>query len=186
MHLYPEFYKKQPIPFNFLQRQLATLEYEFSENKPFWGFIDSLRLIFNVLPKPKRYDLDKRIKPEGEDATFSAHQIMQKKIFCIHCWRMVYRYPSQNGKHLCEAHDMPSTSSEYKRLNRLIAKASSEGITLFNALLVMLKQNTINRKKYCADKFALLACLFLPNMNAFLIEHFASIGSYTEEGFSAQ
>ncbi|MDY3808628.1 hypothetical protein [Desulfovibrio porci] len=183
MHLYPEFYKKQPISFDFLQRQLATLEYEFSENKPFWGFIDSLRYIFNVLPKPKRYDLDKRIKVEGEDATFSAHQIMMQEFQCIHCWRMVYRYPSLNGKILCESHDMPSTSKEYKKRQRMLTEANHSATVLFNGASLFLKQLTIETKTCCAHKLSVFMCMVFPHVREFLLKTFAENGAYTETAF---
>lgn len=183
MHLYPEFYKKQPISFQFLQRQLATLEYEFSEDKPFWGFIDSLRLIFTVLPKPKRYDLDRRIKKEGEDATFSDHQIMMQELPCIHCWRMVYRYPSQNGKLLCETHDMPSTSNEYQKRQRMLSEANHYTAVLFNGLILLLKERTQKAKVYLAYKFSVLMCMQLPNVRKFLLSAFAENGAYSEAEF---
>ena len=183
IHLYPEFHKKQPISFEFLQHQLATLEYQFSEDKPFWGFIDSLRFIFTVLPKPKRYDLDRRIKKEGEDATFSARQIMMQELPCIHCWRMVYRYPSQNGKVLCETHDMPSTSNGYQKRQRMLAEANHYAAVLFNGVSLILKERSQKTKKYHAHKFSALMCTLLPNVRAFLLSAFAENGAYSEAEF---
>lgn len=183
IHLYLEFHKKQPISFEFLQRQLATLEYQFSEDKLFWGFIGSLRLIFIVLPKPKLYDLDRRIKKEGEDATFLAHQIMMQELPCIHCWRMVYRYPSQNGKLLCETHDIPSTSNGYQKRQRMLAEANHYAIELFSDVSRILMERTREEKIYLAHKFSVSRCMLLPNVRAFLLSVFAENGAYSKAEF---
>ncbi len=169
-HLYPEHYKKQPTSFAELNRRLASLENQFHEDSPCLELVESLREIFKVLSKPKRYDLDKRVSKNGEDATFSAKRIEQQGHECRHCWRRVYRYPSQNGPFLCEAHSYKSTDKEYRQRERMFPKFKElwQGWqTGGNYLFREMKNHAGNQ--VTGEQYALALCFALPHVREYLL-----------------
>ncbi len=170
-HLYPEHYKKQPISFVGLNRRMASLEDQFHEDSPCLDLVESLREIFKILSKPKRDDLAKRINKYGEDATFSPKQIEQQWHDCRHCWRRVYRYPSENGVLLCEEHHRESTGKGYrqrerihKKFKRLWFEWQAGGNYLFREM-----KNQAG-SEVMGEQYALALCFVLPHVREYLLD----------------
>ncbi len=169
-HLYPKHYKKQPIYLAELNRNLASLEGQFHEDSPCLDFVESLREIFKVLTKPKPYGLGDRISKNGEDATFSPKRIEQQWHECRHCWRRVYRYPSENGPPLCEAHNYRSTDKEYRQRERMRPKFTQRWLALQaggNDLFREMKN--VAGDQVMGDQYALALCFVLPHVREYLL-----------------
>ena len=169
-HLYPGFAKKQPIPFAEVNRRLASLEDIFDEDSPCLELVESLRQIFEVLPKPgNRYRKERTIDQKDADVCFPPEKIEYHK--CRLCWRTAWRYPIENGIPLCSFHNFKSTDSEYKRRKRL---ADDEVPSILNGIHGNYRQFQRNIQKQPGPKltnedYTLIMCFMLPHVRKFLL-----------------
>lgn len=168
-HLYPGFAKKQPISFAEVNRRLASLENIFDEDSPCLELVESLRQIFEVLPKPgNRYRKERTIDQKDADVCFPPEKIEHHK--CRFCWRTVWRYPIENGTPLCPFHNFKSTDSEYKRRKRLLDDFVPSILSGIHGKYRQLQRDIQKQpgSKLTNEDYALLMCFMLPHVRKFL------------------
>ena len=166
--LYPEFFKKQPISFTALSSRLSTLELWFRHSDPCLELINSLRIIFQLLERPKNSNRKERVTV-SDDVSFPPDKIKIEK--CRFCWRTVWWYPTENGTPKCSNHEVKSSTKEHKHI-RIVEKKYNSIFVSVGAHYRQLQHcmQGENGGKILPNAFAVRLCSLLPHVSAFITE----------------
>ena len=111
---------------NLFCRQFYDAWEEGEDKVDFW---DHARFALNSLPMRQDYKLspDKERYPSSEEAA-------RNFVMCSLCWRTVFRWPLEKKAPLCHLHDLPSSSSEYRKRMRMKKRAEANRLALIKSM----------------------------------------------------